>query len=519
LKATRVPEGPGETPDRSPPRVPPLDLPRLVMRRAAAVAVFGVLLTLLLGLAAMRDDVDAELAGARTMALLAERLAALPALPDDQAAAALRSWRASGELRHLQLQVTAADGRVLWAQDAPAHLSSPMRWLAQAGARLFTPAPPFTVTWPLARPQGPPWTVTLRAAPESERVEALHALMEDVLLLAAVALGMLVVMAWNTRRAFEPLARLLAAIRGMERDDPAGAAGRVPELPAMPIAELETVAAALRHLDRSLAAAEARRRQLAQQVLSLQEDERSRLARELHDEFGQHLTALRVNAAWLQRRTDGDADLQPVVRDMAAQCAAIQQDIRAVLTRLRPLGPRDSTDVAGPAGESLGQLGRLLQDLVASWSRRPDQGTAHGLHLQLRAADGTALDWAARADRWLLPREALLALYRISQEALTNAARHAQARRVEMRLTVVCPPHAGGPVQVEWVVTDDGQGVPDLQAAFRRGNGLAGIKERLWALGADLQIGPSGRVVGQGAGCRLAAAVFLPAVCDDEPHA
>jgi two-component system, NarL family, sensor histidine kinase UhpB len=494
-----------------------LDLPRLVMRRAAVVAALGVLLTLVFGLSGMRDDVDTELAGAPTMAVRAERLAMLPVLPDDQAIQDLRQWRASGDLRHLRFQVADSSGRSLLVDEPQAKLTPPMRWLAWASERMFEAAPPFSVAWPLARPEGSAWTVKLSAAPESERVEALHALLEDVLLLGAVALGMLVVMTWNTRRAFVPLARLLDAIGGLEAVDEQGGGNRVRQLPTMPIAELETVAAALRHLDQSLAAAQQQRRQLAQQVLSLQEDERSRLARELHDEFGQHLTALRVNAAWLARRTADDVELLPVVRDMEAQCGLIQQDIRAVLARLRPLGSRDRMDASVVDADALAHLGRLLRELVASWSRGPDPRTAFDLALQLKASNGTPLDWDEHADRWMLPRDALLALYRISQEALTNATRHAQASRVKLTLTVTCPVEVGEAARIDWSASDDGFGLTDVDAALRRGNGLAGLKERIWALGADLHVGSGGGPGGR-PGCRLAATVWVATLNYDPGH-
>jgi len=516
VEATRVPDGSGKTPEIALPARRPLDLPRLVMQRAAVIAALGVLLALLLGLAGMRDDVDVELAGARTLAVLAERLAAVPTLPDAQALAALKAWRNSGEVRHLHVQVADAGGRALLADGPPARLNAPMRWLVAAGAALFPPAPPFSVAWPLSRPDGPAWTVTLTAAPESERVEALSSLLEDVALLAAVAVGMLVVMAWNTRHAFAPLSRLLDAIGRLETTDQHGGESRVHPLPAMPIAELETIAAALRHLDQSLAAAQQQRRRLAQQVLSLQEDERGRLARELHDEFGQHLTALRVNAAWLARRTADSAELQPVVHDMEAQCAAIQQDIRAVLTRLRPLGSQGMAHESPPQTESLAHLGHLLRELVASWQRSPS-GTAFHASLRLLGSEGQTLDWDTLSDRVGLPRATVLGLYRISQEALTNVARHAGAVRADLRLSVTLPAHEGGLARSDWEVCDDGQGIADLDAAFHRGNGLAGLKERVWAMGADLRLNAAAPGTAR-PGCSLSATVWASTTNDDESH-
>ena len=414
------------------------------------------------------------------------------------------------------MQVADGRGRALLADGPTDTLTTPMRWLVAAGAALFPPAPPFSVAWPLGRPEGPAWTVTLTAAPESERVEALSALLEDVALLAAVAVGMLAVMAWNTRRSFAPLSRLLDAIGGLEATDQQHGESRVRRLPAMPIAELETIAAALRHLDQSLAAAQQQRRRLAQQVLSLQEDERGRLARELHDEFGQHLTALRVNAAWLARRTADNAELQPVAHDMEVQCAAIQQDIRAVLTRLRPLATSGMVGEASTGSEALAQLGHLLRELVASWQRSPG-GTRFHVSLRLLSSEGQDMDWDRQADRLWLPQDTVLGLYRISQEALTNVTRHAAASRADLRLSLALPARGDEPARIDWEVCDDGRGVTDLDAAFRRGNGLAGLKERIWAMGADLRVAAISPGTTQ-PGCALTATLWTSMVTDDESH-
>ena len=128
----------------------------------------------------------------------------------------------------------------------------------------------------------------------------------------------------------------------------------------MPVRELEAVAALLRHLAGALDAAQARRRLLSQQLLSLQEDERARLARGLHDEFGQRLTALRVDAAWLSRRLAGQAEAAPVIAGMAAQCKQIQHDIRSWLTRLQPFGPAEPAPPGGDAGAGAQTLTQTL---------------------------------------------------------------------------------------------------------------------------------------------------------------
>ena len=498
------------TPLITPSIEPPLDLPRLLMRRAGGVALAALLLALCLGLARIGSDIEAEVDAAIALAQLVARLGPLAQADDAQALAVLRAVEAEHPPRHLLLSVLTGDGQQLLAPAA----APPDSWLLRALLALhqrFLPAPDARkVSWTLARPGGERWTLLLTASPESERREAVINLAGTLALLLACITGLLLAIRWNLRRALAPLDRLLAAITGIENHD----LQRVQALPTMPVRELEAVAASLRHLAGALDAAQARRRLLSQQLLSLQEDERARLARELHDEFGQRLTALRVDAAWLSRRLAGQAETAPVIAGMAAQCQQIQHDIRSLLTRLQPFGPTEPEPPGGDAGagaptQSLARLIELLRSLVAAWTATAGrEGTTFHLEWLTEQSDGQtgpAPD-AAGAQAWRLPQALALSLYRISQEALTNAARHAQARRVVLRLVCRMPLAPAGSGSLAWSVSDDGAGLPDGEAAHWRGNGLSGLRERVWAQGAELHLArPPG-----GGGLLLSARFELP---------
>jgi len=258
------------------------------------------------------------------------------------------------------------------------------------------------------------------------------------------------------------------------------------------------LAAALRHLAEALERAEAERRRLAQQVLTLQEDERSRLARELHDELGQRLTAMRVDAAWLARRLADQPPLREVVDGMAAQCEHMQHDVRALLRRLEPFGREAESDVGGPqaspAEEPLARLVDLLRTLVDGWSRAGGGALAVELVLRAHDAQGQAVAWPAQAR---LPRPLALALFRLSQEALTNVARHAGAGAATLTLALERDDAASQEKGVDaeprvrslhWRVDDDGVGSDRIDAAAARGNGLAAMRERVWALGGRFEL-------------------------------
>lgn len=443
----------------------PLDLPRRVMRRALAVAVLTLMAALALGLYRADADIDDEVGAALSLAAVMSRLAQAGELPDEQVLAALRAHERETPLRHLSLSLRDGSGQLLLGRSQDATGATWVEALTQLYRRLRPGADIQPVTWQLPRPGRAPWTVTLAAQRDSERREAVTYLGS---LLAVLLLGMavmLAVMAWNVRSAFRPLEGLLAAIGRI----PAGDTAAARAIPVMPIGELEQIAAALRALGSALDAAQAERRMLGHKVQSLQEEERMRLSRELHDEFGQRLTAIRIDAAWLAQRLRDIPDVQPVVQGMVEQCAAIQSDVRSLLTRLQPL--------AGAAQEggqvSVAVLAELLQALAEGWRKS--------------ASGALRVDMRIDADpQRELPRDLALALYRISQEALTNVARHAQAGQAT--LTVSWPE---GSDAIRWSASDDGVGLADTDAALRRGNGLAGIKERVWAFGGDLTLTPA----------------------------
>ena len=462
------------------------------MRRSGGVATAVLLLALAAGLARMAYDIDDEVDAAVTLATLLAGLGSA-ALADDAAAlAALRQRAADHPPRHLLLRVQDEAGRLLLSPPALPPTGPVLGALLAAHRALLSAPDARQVSWPLTRPSGARWTVSLAASHESERRESLINLLGTLALLLACIAGLLLAMRWNLGRALSPLGRLLAAIGGI--DDRHGAA--VQGLPTMPVRELEAIAAALRRLGRKLDDAETRRRLLSQQLLSLQEDERSRLARELHDEFGQRLTALRVDAAWLSRRLADQPAAAEVAAGMAAQCGLIQHDIRGLLLRLQPFGPAasqppDPAGEAATAGQPLARLAALLQALVIGWAG-PAPSTQYRLLLRAEDTAGHPQPWpdAGQAEALVLPQALALALYRISQEALTNVARHAQARWATLSLVCRGAWWPGGTVRIDWSVSDDGVGLTGAaapaDAARLRGSGLPGLRERVWAQGAEL---------------------------------
>lgn len=197
----------------------------------------------------------------------------------------------------------------------------------------------------------------------------------------------------------------------------------------------------------------AHNRELAQQLIALQESERRALARELHDELGQSCNAIRVEAAFIQRcRPEDHAGIVAAAGRVSAVAESLYEIVRGMLRRLRPA--------------NLDELGLVaaVQELCESWEER--SGIACVFH-----SDG-ALDELGDTRN--------ITIYRVAQEALSNVMRHARAANVRIGLSVASPGH------VQLKIQDDGIGM-DVAAAHR-GLGLLGAAERVAALGGRLDI-------------------------------
>jgi two-component system sensor histidine kinase UhpB len=230
--------------------------------------------------------------------------------------------------------------------------------------------------------------------------------------------------------------------------------------------ELAALGRGVNEMAARLAAMRERNRSLEEQILTLQDEERADIARDLHDEIGPHLFAANVDAAMATSLiTAGrpEAALEQV-RAITGAIGHIQRLVRDILGRLRP-----------PQLAELGLASAIL-DLVAFWhTRRPD----------------LAFDTALPDDADALPEAVQETLYRIVQESLSNAVRHGAPTRIRIAVE-----HAGGVARVE-VVND---GVADAGAT--PGFGLTGMSERVAAAGGTLSAAPAP------AGCWRVAAIL-----------
>lgn len=261
-------------------------------------------------------------------------------------------------------------------------------------------------------------------------------------------------------------------------------------LPAFDLAELSAIRDVFNNLAESLGRTRAERNELTRRLIAVQDEERQHLARELHDEFGQCLAAIGAVAAAAGQTAEQDYPaLLPECQSIVRIAAHMMDTLRGALVRLRP-----------PDVDELG-LAASLESLVASWNGR-SRGRTH-FEIELHGSFDA------------LPAAFGASLYRIAQEAITNAAKHAAATRVGLRLQMreigASAPDCCAK-EVELIIDDDGK-ASDIDLPAKSGMGLLGMRERIAALGGRLSFEtrrPSGLV--------LRAVISAPATisCENE---
>jgi len=307
---------------------------------------------------------------------------------------------------------------------------------------------------------GKPGSLVITSHPDDEMNEIWDGIVTQLLVGSAIAIALFLLTMMVVSRALAPLQSLSEAMTNIE----AGAYDTYVKPAGSP--ELATICAKLNHLAATLGDAVEQKRRLAETAVSLQDAERKEIARELHDEFGPYLFALRAHASSLMRtanapepntdalRRHGDAILE--------QINALQQFNRRVLERLRPVG--------------LAELGlsQAIGALLRLWSESHPE---------------VAIDTTISRSLGETSETAQLTIYRIIQEALTNVFRHARATHVEITVTPAPSRQAGSaPVDTGAVavsVRDNGDGLP---VNHKQGFGMIGMRERVLALGGTMTV-------------------------------
>ena len=196
-------------------------------------------------------------------------------------------------------------------------------------------------------------------------------------------------------------------------------------------------------------------RQLSAALQTIREEERTHIARELHDDLGQLLASLRMDLTLLREACGNAEDAARLIAGMDANLLTAIASLRRIATNLRPRALDE------------GGLYFALQGL------RDDFVERHGIACELLADEAELR----------LDDGASTAIFRIVQEALTNVARHAQATHVTLTLY-----RSNGDLLV--TIRDDGRGIVDADMEKAESLGLVGMRERVWGLQGQISIGP-----------------------------
>jgi len=227
-------------------------------------------------------------------------------------------------------------------------------------------------------------------------------------------------------------------------------------------------------------------RELSAYLETVREDERTRIAREIHDELGSLLVALKMDVNWMDARLSDRAELRGKCVGMGRLIDTAVDNVGRIITDLRP----SILDHQG----LWAALEWQAQEFIDAAELKPD--------LRVHVAAGVQAPGGLLGERWSI------AVFRIFQEMLSNVARHAQAKAVRIRLYVDGPP---APV-LHLEVRDDGVGATPASLAHRCSYGVMGMRERAGHFGGALRIDGA---PGQGTCVRLT----MPLPSDDASEA
>jgi signal transduction histidine kinase len=192
-------------------------------------------------------------------------------------------------------------------------------------------------------------------------------------------------------------------------------------------------------------------RALTSHLQSVREEERTRIAREVHDELGQSLTGLKIDLSWLSGKLVADRALQRKIKAMSAQVDETILAVRRIATELRP-GVLDSLGLAA-----------AIEWQAADFQERT----------------GITCEVAVDVKDAISDREFSTMCFRVFQETLTNIIRHAKATHVEVRL-------AQADRELVMTVRDNGRGISEGEVLHGRSIGLIGMRERVAQMGGHV---------------------------------
>jgi two-component system, NarL family, sensor histidine kinase UhpB len=410
------------------------------------VTLVALLVSVLVPLQSIRTDVARETDASMQLAQLLLDVQHAIGKADGSAtakSAAVDEIRRANDLRHVRVSLVDESGQLLATSPAE---EPQVGVLTRA---LLSSSPPTSLVYPVSYHAEPLGELRVSSNPMSEFAEIEQQAGEHLALLALTLLALSAAIYWMVRRGLQPVAQVQAALANLQ-------AGQLEtRLPRFKLKDVDDISLRFNQCAAAMEEAAAQRRDLTRRVIEAEEEERKRLARELHDELGQSLTAIKVDAAYIAREAANSA---PKIVDSAHSIEKLSSNImeliRSMLARLRPYGL-----------ETVG-LRETIQDLVNGW--------------QVRVADRFQCSLQISGDVDALAPDLNMTVYRLIQECLTNAVKHSRARKINLRISLE-------ESRVLLEVTES-EAIGNAAAVGANGSGLLGMRERVEAHGGELSL-------------------------------
>lgn len=327
--------------------------------------------------------------------------------------------------------------------------------------RLVKP-PPIEYRRIFSGPGLPSTVIVIRADPSDEITEVWYETRNVLLFLLLFIIAANILVYFTLGRDLAPIESILQGLERIEKGDYQS------RLPRFKLPELGRISEKINHMAAALMQSKTENRYLAQQSLKIQEQERRNLARELHDELGQSLSAIKAVAVSMDKNPMGEVEsIRNGTKAIISFSEHMYEVARDMMQRLRP--------------SVLDEFGLLkaLQEMIDKWNASHEDVFCH-------FACGEALDD--------LDEEAAINLFRIVQESLTNVAKHAGAS--DVIISIMREKDVNEWERLKLTIQDNGRGFSVAQSPA--GMGLLGIRERAEAMNGQLEL-----YSGDGSGTRL----------------
>jgi two-component system sensor histidine kinase UhpB len=355
--------------------------------------------------------------------------------------------------RHVRATLLNTDGRSLVRSTLSTTVDPTPDWFFDLlGVR------PTASLIPIGRDVAAGEAIALATDPHNEVSEVWTEFRDGMRIVLVFCLLSFALIYWTAGRSLRPLENLSAGFRTI------GTGAYETRVPESGPPEVQDLARAFNLMAERLGALETRTERLRTQLLTIQEEERADLARDLHDDVGPFLFAVNIDVASIAQLAEarGDEEILERGRSIRDAVSHMQRHVKSILGRLRPTGV---TDIG---------LSQAIENLGVFWRRR---------HPEI------SIEFDVGPPEVSFGEIADATLYRLIQESLTNAIRHGRPRTIKVSIR-----HAEeGDIRLQ--VSDDGVGLS--ATTERTGLGLAGMKERISALGGTLSV--RNHVDGQGA--------------------